>query len=299
MLTPTTNAGDALGVYDYESGLETNLSTNGYWEIDNDRTVMTNQGGRMDVQDSFPNTPSEGDICIRTDEDLAYYYDGSSWNPFSYGDDGNGNGNGDDPDPPEPNTIDDFEWSGDVSDRYDTGGRADPILTSNAALGEDSTQGLHVDGGQITISHPTDGTLDGYIRSGEEFQVLLQPNIGGGPQYWLLVCFDADSEGTGSLADVNNYYSVENITDSTFRIRKAGTTLDSASVSYSTGSTYRMRCTFDTTAGITITLESESGAELAELTSNDTEYIDAENGIGYRQSNSGGSYWDEIVETGP
>jgi hypothetical protein len=89
-ISPSTNANNSLAIVDRDSLLAFYLSSDGHIENnESDRTVMTEQGGRFDVQSSFPSTPEDGDVCVRTDEDLAYYYSGGSWNSFS---DGGGGG---------------------------------------------------------------------------------------------------------------------------------------------------------------------------------------------------------------
>lgn len=157
-VTPTINANGSLAIIDRESLLSFYLSSQGHIETSNDdQTVMTNSGpgGRLDVQPTFPDSPEKGDVCIRTDTSVGYFYNGTQWSPFSGG---TGDGGGTTPTPTDPTYyVDNFERPS-VGTAY-TANNAE-IRTASAYEGD---RGLYIPGSQAFES--TSG-LQNYPRAG-------------------------------------------------------------------------------------------------------------------------------------
>lgn len=201
-ITPTINANGSLAIIDRESLMSFFLSSQGHIETtDNDKTVMTNidGGGRFDVQETFPDSPEEGDVCIRTDTSVGYFFNGNQWTPFSGGDGGGGGGTTDpDPTPTDPTYyVDNFERSS-VGSAYTTNDAS--IRNSSAFKG---SRGLYIPSAQSFRS--TSG-LNNY------------PRAGGGPNNDGAHQFAFRFESFGGTSDVvrvhfayggSNFYTVE------------------------------------------------------------------------------------------
>lgn len=201
--------------------------------------------------------------------------------------------------------IDDFE-DGSVGEYTSISGSGTYDATPSAAYRGD--YGLEMIGGQDIQSTPGSG-LQNYLRSGEEiiFRInfqTLQSSSGTYQQYWVPFCMQDETSSV-------NRYRLEFLMNGGFRIRKttsSGTNTVSGSssegrdyaalynVSHSAGSWYSAILLVDETNGLYAELHDAGGNIKGWISSSETEYVGATNGIGWRSSGNGSVYIDHAFE---
>lgn len=197
--------------------------------------------------------------------------------------------------------VEDFE-SGDLSGYWirDTSGSANVSPTASYS----GSYGLEMDGFSEIQTTPGDGR-PGYIQSGDPILFRINPRVLSDQQYWVPFC-------QSSHSSLSNRYVLQFIMGGGFRIQKVDSSGNSSTVpgsssegrdyaalynlSYSADMWYTGALLADQADGLAAELYDAGGNRVGWISSPESEYVDAENGYGFRCSGSGRVFFDEMRE---
>jgi hypothetical protein len=188
-------------------------------------------------------------------------------------------------------TIEDFEdySGGDLSRSWTLDGTGDADISADAAIHEDSTQGLRQEGTSQIRSFPGQG-LESYPADSREVSILMRPDANT-EQPWIFVGLDDDEWNTGT----DNWRLEVHMSSGIRIVRDAGdrTVLaEDYEYEFTAGDVYDLRWTFDSGEGIEFYVLDDSSAVVAHASTSETTGIDDEMSLGLRTSH--GVDWDLI-----
>jgi hypothetical protein len=238
-----------------------------------------------DQQSPAPGETGVYSIALNNCEEAAAY-------ELEIGDvDDDDDGEADESDEQESLTIDDFEGysGGDLSQAWTVDGTGSADVSPDAAIHENSTQGLRQEGTSQIRSFPGGG-LERYPEDGREVSILMRPDANT-EQPWIFVNLDDDEWNTAT----DNWRLEIHMSSGIRIVRDAGdrTVLaEDYEYEFTAGDVYDCRFTLDSDDGVEFYVLDESEAVVAHASTSETTDIDDEMSLGLRTGQ--GVDWDLI-----